>query len=101
MFHGFLRTLNGTITSYDAPNAVSTSANNISPGGAIAGNYYDTNFAAHGYVRPSNGTFFEFSVPGAGISSGQGTVAADVNSTGQITGYYIDSNGVNHGFVLK
>jgi hypothetical protein len=98
--HGFT-SLNGVTTSFDAPNSTATVANNINSQGTIAGDYYDTNGASHGYLRSPGGTFSEFSIPGAGTSSGQGTVAGESNAKGQITGYYIDSSGVNHGFVIE
>jgi hypothetical protein len=93
--------LNGAITTFDAPNSIGTSANNITPGGTIVGDYYDTNSVFHGYVRTPTGAFIEFSVPGAGTGADQGTVAAYINSTGQITGNYIDSSGVSHGFLRQ
>jgi hypothetical protein len=97
-FHGFVRTIDGTITSFDATNAVATTANNIDPAGAIAGAYYDSSFVERGYVRSPDGKHFtEFNVSGAG----QGTSANSSNSAGTITGNYVDSNGVNHGYIRQ
>lgn len=39
--------------------------------------------------------------PGAGTSSGQGTIADDINLQGTITGYYVDAGNVYHGFLLS
>jgi hypothetical protein len=90
LVHGFT-SLNGTTTSFDAPNSTATFANNINAQGTIAGDYYDTSGVSRGYLRSPGGTFSEFSIPGAGTSSGQGTIAGESNAKGQITGYYLDS----------
>ena len=50
-FHGFLRAHDGTITTFDVPGAVSTSAFSINPAGAITGTYLDASFTSHGFLR--------------------------------------------------
>ncbi len=54
--HGFLRSRNGAITTFDAPGAGSgpgqgTSSFYINPTGAIVGIYIDGNNGVHGFMR--------------------------------------------------
>ena len=48
---------------------------------------------------PATRTIVKFNVPGAGTSSGQGTLPFGILDDGAILGEYIDSNGVYHGFL--
>jgi hypothetical protein len=108
--HGFLRSPDGTITSFDAPGSArfkscqaghpgGTWAYSINPHGDIAGAYQDENFLAHGYLRAAKGTFTSFDAPGSGTEANQGTVGFAINPAGTIAGYYIDVNNAFHGFV--
>jgi hypothetical protein len=103
--HGFLRGSNGTITTFDAPGAGTgtgffqgTNPLGITPGGAIAGVYYDVNSVGqgflngvgHGFLRASDGTFTTFDPPGfidkfADLSFGPDF---SINPDGMITGTY-------------
>jgi hypothetical protein len=94
-FHGFLRTSDGTITSFDAPNSIGTSPTNINSAGVAAGTYSDPSGLNHGFTRSADGTIVEFSVSGAS----QGTFPYANNASGEISGTYIDSNGAYHGFL--
>src|SRR5205823_1590675 len=107
-YHGFVRAPNGTLTTFDAPGAGTTSGSfqgtypsSINQAGAICGAYLDESNVYHGFVRAPNGTLTTFDAPGAGTTtdSFQGTVAFANNPAGAITGYYLDENNVNHGFV--
>jgi hypothetical protein len=63
--HGFLRSPDGTFTSFDAPSAGTSSyqgtgcpsdcPTSLNDWGAITGNYIDANYVLHGYLRGSNG----------------------------------------------
>jgi hypothetical protein len=113
--HGFLRTPDGTITIFDVPGAGTgpgvacnllfvptcqgTLPENISPGGAISGEYVNTSGIFRGFLRTQTGTFITFDAPGAGTGPGQGTIPFSNNPANLITGYYIDADGVNHGFL--
>jgi hypothetical protein len=101
--HGFVFRAPSTYVSFDAKNAIYTSANNMDPAGAIAGVYYDSGGVMHGYVRDAGlqGHIHEFDISGAGKGGGQGTSANSNNSSGAITGNIVDSNGVNHGFLRQ
>lgn len=102
--HGFLRNPDGTFTTFDAPGAGTsayqgtgcpsdcpTSLNDL---GAITGNYIDTNYVLHGYLRSPNGNITTFD-PAGSVS----TWSSGLNDSGKITGYYLDANDVFHGFV--
>jgi hypothetical protein len=118
--HGFLRTPDGRITTFDAPGAGNeavvpgyqgspggvmssqgTYPISINPAGAIAGFYYGSNNVAHGFLRSPDGKFTTINAPSkyAGTLEGQGTSAANINAAGAIAGYAIDTDGVSHGFV--
>src|SRR5437588_229521 len=104
--HGFLRTPDGTITSFDAPGADMTPGSgngtfgvSLISNGEIEGVYVDPNGVLHGFVRSTQGTFTTFDVPSAGTGPGQGTLPESNNTVGAIAGNYIDASNVNHGFL--
>jgi len=106
--HGFVRTVaNGTPTfaTFDAPGAGTTLNQGTFPvgidtAGDVAGMYFDTKNAFHGFVRSAAGTITEFDVSGAPTSIGhRGTVPMSMNTGGDITGFYVDANDVRHGFL--
>src|ERR1700733_9666286 len=104
--HGFLRTVDGHIISFDAPGAglgadldQGTVAYSINDLGVIAGQFEDNNNVFHGFVRYSDGHFATFDAPGAGTGAGQGTLAFNINLEGATTGAYFDGNFGEHGFV--
>lgn len=111
--HGFLRTSNGTFTSFDVA-AAGTSALqgtfpfSINSSGTITGLYRDASSVNHGFVGPAAGPFTTFDAPGAaGSSSGitkkllccGGTFALNIDAAGDVAGIYTDKNVVGHGFV--
>jgi len=65
----------------------------------MTGYYLDSEGVYHGFQRTPTGTITSFDAPGAGTSSGQGTIAEDINTRGEVAGYYADSYGVLHGFL--
>ena len=97
--HGFVRTKDGTITSFDAPGAAGTLGFFLNAGGTVVGPYYDANGVNHAYIRTLDGSFTEFDAAGAGSGSGQGTFAIGINKSGSVCGDFIDSNGAHHAFV--
>jgi hypothetical protein len=100
--HGFLRSPQGFINTFDAPGAVAgmigTFPTSINPQGAITGTYYDIDFVGHGFLRSANGAITTFDAPGA-VAAMIGTFPASINPQGAITGYYYDINFVSHGFL--
>jgi hypothetical protein len=104
--HGFLRTPDGHITSFDAPGAglgsglnQGTVAYSVNDGGVIAGQFQDASYVFHGFVRYPDGAFATFDAPGAGTEADQGTFGEGINPAGDINGYYIDTNNVSHGLL--
>ena len=85
--HGFLRNVDGSITTVDVPGAISTDAYGINDLGQIVGWFDGQGFLDVG------GSFTTINVPGA-FSDG----AYGINNAGQIVGGYSDRTG-NHGFV--
>jgi hypothetical protein len=68
--HGFLRTRDGWIISFDAPNAgqgvqldQGTVPYSINDSGAIAGQLQDSYNVFHAFIRYPDGTFDEFDAP--------------------------------------
>jgi hypothetical protein len=104
--HGFLRTSDGYILSFDAPGAglganlnQGTVALSINDLGVIAGQFEDPNNIFHGFVRYPDGSFTTFDAPGAGTGANQGTIAEAVNLAGTVAGWYLDENNVVHSFL--
>jgi predicted membrane protein len=105
--HGFLRTSDGAITTFDVPGASQTFGFNINPAGTVAGYYNAGGGNApdlfRSFVRAPNGAITSFDVPGAGTAAFQGTLAftpsGAISAAGTILGNYIDASNVVHGFV--
>jgi len=74
--HGFLRTPDGTITTFDPPGSTLTNGNGINPAGAITGNDVDAGGVFHGYLRSPDGSFTIFDAPGAGTAANEGLAAS-------------------------
>ena len=87
--HGFVRTPNGNITTFDAPASSGyTRVGSINNFGAIAGQFYGTDGAFHNFVRTADGKFTVPDPPGA--AGGIGTNDAYNNDLGAIAGSYVD-----------
>jgi hypothetical protein len=102
--HGFLRSPDGTFTTFDAPGA-GTSSNqgtgcqsdcptSLNDFGAVMGTYIDTNGVLHGYLRSPNGTIVTVDPAGSIF-----TWSSGINDFAAITGYYLDASDVYHGFL--
>ena len=102
--HGFLRSPNGSFTTFDAPGAGTGSyegtgcssdcPTSLNDSGAIIGTYIDSNFVYHGYLRTPNGRIVTVDPSGSVF-----TWSSSINDLGAITGYYVDASGVYHGFL--
>lgn len=85
-YHGFVRAANGTITDFDYPSAVGTSATAINTAGTITGFYKDSNGITHSFVRTKKGAFTSFD----GSNNPEQTAGWGINTSGVITGLYQD-----------
>jgi hypothetical protein len=102
--HGFLRSPDGKITTFDVPGAGTASGQgtgcpsdcptSLNDWGAITGNYIDANFVFHGYLRSPNGEITTVDPSGSVF-----TLSFSINDSGAITGQYVDANNVWHGFL--
>jgi len=110
--HGFERTADGTVTTFDPEGSVVGSGEfsgtlplGIDPtGNYITGVYSDSSGLEHGFVRStSDGTITSFDAPAATTTLTflvAGTGGYSVNASGEIAGTYLDANSIFHGFVL-
>jgi len=88
--HGFVRTTDGTITSFDAPGADhGTFPALITPQGLIVGIYFDANYSTQPFLRAHDGTFTTFQIPSAGAF----IYALVASSAGATAGAFFGSNG--------
>lgn len=93
----FLRSADGAFITFDAPgtnNQATPGAVGINAARSIVGNFNDSNFFPHGYLRAPDGTFTIIDTPGAV----GGTRIAGINSSGEIAGFFSDSN-TSHGYI--
>ena len=106
VLHGFVRSTQGTFSTFDAPGAGTGAGQGTLPEsnntlGAIGGNYIDGNFVNHGFVRAPDGAITSFDVPGTGTGAGQGTIPLSNNNSGAVMGEAIDGGNVTHGFLVE
>jgi hypothetical protein len=95
--HGFLRSVDGELTTIDVP-GTGTYPEQVNNFGVISGFYTDASFQGHGFLRSPEGNVTTFDPP-AGPAGTIGTYGALINDAGAIAGYYIDTNIVCHGFL--
>jgi hypothetical protein len=96
--HGFVRSPDGHILSFDAPGAdlgadlnQGTAAYSINDWGLIAGEFEDSSNVFHGFLRYPDGSFTTFDAPGAGRAAFLGTQSFDVNVEGASAGIYFET----------
>jgi hypothetical protein len=91
--HGFLRTVEGSVTKFNIPNVkdpLSLQPSGINASGQITGFYVSSlDYSSHGFVRGTDGTITVLS-----LGSGNQTAALGINAGGEIVGIYD-----NHGFL--
>jgi hypothetical protein len=106
VLHGFVRSAQGTFSTYDSPGAGTGAGQGTLPESnntvdAVTGQYIDGNFVNHGFLRNQQNNFSVFDVPAAGTGPGQGTIPLGNANTGAITGEFIDGGNVIHGFLVQ
>jgi hypothetical protein len=104
VFHGYLRSPQGSFTTFEAPGAGSAGyqgtgcASDCTVGlndlGEITGNYIDGTSIYHGFFRGRDGE-----ITNIDPLSSVGTFPEGINEFGVVTGLYIDANNVYHGFM--
>ena len=75
VLHGFVRSVNGVITTFDVPGAGTTPGSGtlalgVSSFGLSTGYWIDSSMIGHGFVRRPDGEISKFDAPGAGVSPG-------------------------------
>jgi len=89
---GFVRTVDGTVATFDVPGGNSPEPAGINSGDVVTGRYFDASGNRHGFVRAADGTVATFDGPDA-----TDTEAHAINDKGEVTGFYRDGAG-DHGF---
>jgi len=107
--HGFLRSCDGKLTTFDAPGAGTKASDHngtfplgINLFGFVVGYYNDDNLVSHGFVRSPDGQFTTLDEPDADTNPADqlGTQAIGINALGVISGGYTAApNTPTHGFV--
>lgn len=86
-YHGFIRTMNGAMSQFDYPGALSTDCLGINDGGEVTGFYLDTRNMPHGFTY-RNGKFQTSTLPDiAGINNSGSFVGSVTSTAGKTTGY--------------
>jgi probable HAF family extracellular repeat protein len=100
VFHGFVRSPDGAVTTVDVPGASITSLSGINNRGAVVGAYVDKRGRSHGLLL-ERGTLTPIDPPkAANVHPGGANIQAfDINDHGQIVGFYPDREGTFHGFL--
>jgi len=103
VYHGFLRSPDGGITTFDDPAAGATAylgtfPESINDLGMIAGAISDANSFGRGFVRSPDGQIVSFDPPGA-AGGEYGLDNAFINDAGVVAGNYLQATGnVSYGF---
>jgi probable HAF family extracellular repeat protein len=100
VFHGFVRSPRGAVTTVDVPGASITSLSGINNRGALVGAYVDSRGRSHGLLL-ERGALTPIDPPKAAnvYPGGANIQAFDINDHGQIVGFYPDRDGTFHGFL--
>jgi hypothetical protein len=111
VYHGFMRTPDGTITTFDPPGSTFTLPTSINLDGEIAGAYCDTaacasslGVGARGFVQHREGTFVTFAAPAGQILApiyNAGGPPPELTPAGAIAGTYsvLGPPFAEHGFL--
>jgi hypothetical protein len=92
--HGFIRQVDGTITTFDVLNAEGSFPQAINAQGQIAGYWQDSTSHDHGFVRDVDGNTITVDYPGA-----TETAVLGIDSRGTVAGVYGLSSSDSHAFV--
>jgi hypothetical protein len=94
---GFIRHTDGSFTSFHIDDVYPDELHlaGINAKGEIAGDYVDTSFASHGFLRAANGRITTFDPP-----AGEGITVAAMNDRGWVAGF-LSRKGALQGYVRK
>lgn len=98
---GYLLSDDGTVTTFNVPGALSTSAMDMNAAGLVVGVYRDAAMVQHGFAVDTKLSMdtstwaYTYPIDPSGSTK---TYIRGVNTRGDIVGDYIQ-NGVTHGFV--
>lgn len=95
--HGFLRSADGALVSFDPPGSQLTNPNGLNNLGTVVGYYVDAEGNVHGFARTRRGQFARIDPPG---TVGDASVWA-IDDAGVMTGHYYDAEGFAHAFVRE
>jgi hypothetical protein len=109
VFHGFVRSPDGRITTFDVRTSCTDTPNppadcalegtfpaNVNVLGRVGGTYYGEDGNPHGFWRDADGTITRFDYPRENYF----TEPTAINDSGQITGLVYDPNLVVHGLLV-
>lgn len=96
-FHGFVRSRDGTVTTFDVSpvGTFQTNPSSISSRGEVTGWFIGATRMSRGFVRAPDGTITTFD---AAPDASQ-TFPSSINARGTIAGHYSDAALVQHGFI--
>jgi hypothetical protein len=96
VMHGFVRTADGTVTSFDGPGApLDTVTSGINARGYVVGAYVSSDSVEHGFLRAPDGTITSFDYPDTQV-----TYAEAIDDRNKIVGFYQSDFGTL-GFLVK
>lgn len=104
-YRAYIRNSDGTMTSFDAPDASfsgfwnGTTATSINAHGDVCGFYHDANGAIHSFLRLHDGHIIDFDVPGASTAAYAGAFASRITDEGVVLGFYQDQNWQTFGYI--
>jgi hypothetical protein len=97
--HGFIRSKEGSITTFDVPGDVfGTYPSAINPSGATTGLYIDGAGTTHFFVRAAGGAVTSFDLP-PDAPAGSGPIFAYIAADGTVAATYTDASGNPHAFL--
>jgi hypothetical protein len=104
VFHGFVRTPDGKIATFDVPGAGTgagsgTFAFGVNDFGTVTGYFVDSSGVGHGYLRGAGGKIQTFDYTGGGAAGYLGLYPDSINNAGAVAGWETDGSGFSHGFV--
>lgn len=90
--HGYVRSTDGTFTTFDPPDSIFTFPEEINNPGQIVGSFGLS--TSDGFFRDTDGTFTLIDPPDSIFTEAYG-----INDPGQTVGKFVDSSKVEHGFL--